>query len=84
MAQEFQSIGSASPELEQIAAQRQGWPEDHPEAPITEFTDRDYSHYDDRANSQALHRIVPNYAGYHQTPAAAVPVTPFSASSREL
>ncbi|HZU13893.1 MAG TPA: hypothetical protein VFB58_13710 [Chloroflexota bacterium] len=77
MSQEFQSIGSCSPELEQIAAQRQGWSSDTPEPPIEEQTSRDYSFRDDRANDQLLHRIVPNIAGYDQTPAAAIPVTPF-------
>lgn len=78
MSQEFQSIGKASPELDAVAAEHQGWQQDTPQSEIVELTDgSDYSFWDKRANSQVLGRSLSNMAGHTETPAAAQPVTPF-------
>lgn len=78
MSQEFQSIGSASTELDAVAAQHQGWPDDTVRPEIEEYTENsDFSFYDRRANAQALGRSIDNMAAHTETPAAAQPVRPF-------
>lgn len=77
-AQDFQMIGQASPELDAIAAEKNGWQQDVAEEPIEQFTAHDYSFWADRANYQALGREIPNMASYQQPSTAAQPVEPFT------
>jgi hypothetical protein len=78
MSQQFQSLGQASTELDAVAAQHQGWPDDTVRPEIEEYTETaDFSFYDRRANAQALGRSIPNMASHQETSAAAQPVRPY-------
>jgi hypothetical protein len=84
MTQEFQSIGAASPEVEAVAAQHQGWPDDPIQSDAEEMTDHDFSFHDRRANRQGMFRSVPNMASHQETPVAAVDVHPFDSYTPDL
>lgn len=78
MSQEFQSIGSASPELESAVAEKSGWQGAPPESEISEITDgSDYSIWDRHTNTHTLGRSIDNMAAHQETSAAAQPVRPF-------
>lgn len=83
MSQDYQSIGQASPELDAVAAQHQGWgptpsqptTHDTPEGLGQEITDQsDFSFYDRRANMQLIRGG--NMAAHLETPMAAKDVRP--------
>jgi hypothetical protein len=77
-AQDFQMLGCVSPELDAVAAKRQGWQGDVADRQVDERTDgSDFSFWDKRANGQVLGRAIPNMAGHAETPMAAQPVTPY-------
>jgi hypothetical protein len=81
-AQDFQMIGQASPELDAIAHEKNGWQGDTCQDLIDERVSHEFSFWQQRANRQALGSPLPthidNMAGYHQTPTAAEPVQPFT------
>jgi hypothetical protein len=91
MAQDTQSIGQSSPQLDRIAGERQGWTDEHgrPLEPIvdlgTERTDGvDFSFHDVRANRQALGLSIPNMAGYTEPSMASIEPVPFARFSDTL
>ena len=59
MAQDYESVGQASPSLTAVAAEHQGWDTDTPMSLGDAQTDPHYSFRGDRANTQILHQIVP-------------------------
>src|SRR5947209_7276615 len=77
MSQSYNSVGQASPELEAVAAQHSGSPDDRPQDLGAQATDHTASFYSDRANGQALHHTVPTMAGHEEIPMAARPVQPY-------
>ena len=70
MAQDYESVGQASPSLTAVAAEHQGWDTDTPMSLGDAQTDPHYSFRGDRANTQILHQIVPTMAGHEETPMA--------------
>jgi hypothetical protein len=87
MSQDYESIGQASPDVERISAQRDGWQGAVNEPMTQEYTDAsDFSFRDSRANMQTMgdtdgnHYVGPppmTMAGHHEPPMAAVhPVPP--------
>lgn len=78
MTQDYQMLGQASTELDQVAADKNGWGGvDVPEPPISQETDPHTSFWAGRANYQALGHQIDSMAGYSETPSAAVHVEPF-------
>jgi hypothetical protein len=77
VSQEYESIGSPAPPLEAVAGERNGWPEDVPQPLGAQATAHDISFFAERANTQALGRVVSSMAAHVETPMAAREVTPW-------
>jgi len=81
MSQDYQSIGTPTPQVEQVAARHEGWnTRAHTDLVHTQINNPFHAEYDERTNTQALGldghipadpHLIP-MAGHTETPVAAI------------